>query len=127
MPSRLAAPSNLSRASSSSSQNPRPVSSSTAKPPNLVAETPGARAKREEAERERAMALASGESAYDEPALPRWEPRRPPPGRGPGSMDESMDAAKQLGSLVVEDANAPPGGGYEAQNRAPEDLPPSYS
>lgn len=118
---RLAAPSGLARASSSGSQNIRPTSSTPTKTPKAPVETAAARAKREEAERERAQ------GAEEEPTLPRWEPRRPPPGRGPGSMDGTTEAARNLSALAMDDPNAPPGGGYEAQTGVPEDLPPSYS
>jgi len=91
-------------------------------------ETPGARAKREEADRERALALASGD-LVDEPALPRWEPRRPPPGRGPGSVDETTEAARELRRSPVpvpaEQSQTVPG--WQQPPAAGEDLPPSYS
>ncbi|CAG7852905.1 SubName: Full=Uncharacterized protein {ECO:0000313/EMBL:CCA72244.1} [Serendipita indica DSM 11827] len=77
-------------------------------------ETPAARAKREEAERERAMADGA---IYDETPLPRWEPRRPPPGRGPGSIDGTTDTAQRLEHLAVSD---------RPMEDVPDDLPPSY-
>ncbi|KAG8847024.1 hypothetical protein FRB91_000261 [Serendipita sp. 411] len=74
-------------------------------------ETPAAKAKREEAEMERKMAELD---SYDEPPLPMWEPRRPPPGKGPGSIDNIQ---------TVTGGAAPPPPPADAL----EDLPPSYS
>jgi hypothetical protein len=87
--------------SSSSSLHNRPTSDQ-----EYPGETPAARAKREEAERER----LSQPAEYEEPPLPKWEPRRPPPGRGPGSIDGTMDIAQNLD-----------------MSQEKEDLPPSYS
>jgi hypothetical protein len=87
--------------SSSSSLHNRPTNDQ-----EYPGETPAARAKREEAERERLSQAAE----YEEAPLPKWEPRRPPPGRGPGSIDGTMDIAQNLD-----------------MSQEKEDLPPSYS
>lgn len=50
---------------------------------------------------------------WEDAPLPRWEPRRPPPGRGPGSIDGTMKASASSDSRM----EPPP----------EEDLPPSYS
>lgn len=65
--------------------------------PEQAEESAAAKAKRIEAEQERLNQYASAESSgggggeYEPvPVLPRWEPRRPPPGHGPGSIDDTL-------------------------------------
>jgi hypothetical protein len=127
---RLAEPTGISRASSSTSTRGTSTSTTQRPPPFDPAETEGARAKREEAERERALAMASGDGGgYDEPTLPRWEPRRPPPGRGPGSIDETVDATKALSGLSLgEEQSQGQAPRWEPpQGEVPDDSPPGYS
>jgi hypothetical protein len=84
----------------------------------IPGESSAARAKREEAEMEPLNALRSqGEGAgeYEESPLPRWEPRRPPPGRGPGSIDETTAASA---GLTVDPKKS---------DTVPDEPPPSYS
>lgn len=95
-----------SRPSSSTSVNhPKPG------PANDSGESPAAKAKREEAERERAL----GGEDYDEAPLPRWEPRRPPPGTGPGVAG---------GTKVTAEVSEPPPPPPDLTDEAP---PPDYS
>jgi hypothetical protein len=76
------------------------------------------------------MAMASGNAdGYDEPTLPRWEPRRPPPGQGPGSIDETTEVARNLSGVTISEEHgqgqAP---AWDAPSgRVPEDSPPGYS
>jgi len=94
-------------------------SQSRASPSSDPNESPAAKAKREEAEKERAMASSNGE--YEDTPLPRWEPRRPPPGKGPGSMDSTTEASRAVEDIGAREAQPPP---PDLTNEAP---PPGYS
>jgi hypothetical protein len=94
-------------------------SQSRASPSSDPNESPAAKAKREEAEKERSVASNNGE--YDDTPLPRWEPRRPPPGKGPGSMDSTTEASRAVEDIGAREAPPPP---PDLTNEAP---PPGYS
>lgn len=64
---------------------------------------------------ERLNAQQSQAGEYEETPLPRWEPRRPPPGRGPGSIDETTAASS---GLTVDPKKL---------DTVPDEPPPSYS